>query len=73
MSTKKSHTIVNALCNWSNCNGFLRTASEADARAILEAEAKGQQRVQFMLRAHSRFNRLRAARERAELLKRIDG
>lgn len=53
--------------NWSNLNTKLRTASEEECLKMLKHEQTVGKRVNFLLRIHSRFNVLRAARERAEI------
>lgn len=57
-----------AMESWPLFNAFLRDATEAEAAMLLEAEQNGKQRTQYLMRAHSRFNRERAQRERNELL-----
>ena len=69
MVRTKKLTVADALETWEGCNNFLRSATEAEAQEMLAAEKAGKKRVQYLLRAHARFNRQRAKRERAELLK----
>ena len=70
MATRtKKLTVEDALGDWLICNSYLRSATEQEAKALLDAELAGKRRVQFLLRAHARFNRQRASRERSELLK----
>ena len=58
-----------ALSSWSVLNLTLRTMdAEPALLALLKAEQKGKRRLMFLLRIHSRYNLLRARRERAELL-----
>lgn len=57
-----------ALANWTTTNEFLRDATEDQAAAALTAERKGKRRLQYLLRIHARYNKVRAERERAELL-----
>lgn len=54
---------------WLGFNKFLKTATEADAKMLVELEGKGKKRRMYVLRAHARFNRERARRERLELNK----
>jgi len=61
-------SIQAALADWPTCNDFLRGATEGEAKAALEAEKKGKRRTQYLLRAHARFSKMRAQRERDELL-----
>ena len=61
-------TITNPdLANWIDLNEALRTASEEQALKLLTEEQAGRNRKQFVLRIHSRVNRMRAARERASI------
>lgn len=62
-----------ALASWGDCNEFLRNASEKDAATLLSKERAGRCRVQYVFRIYSRFNKMRAQRERAELLPRSSG
>ncbi len=55
--------------NWTELNRALLTASEEGCAALLATELAGPRRVAFLLRIHGRFNKLRARREREELLK----
>lgn len=66
-------SVKDALANWSACNEYLRDCSEQEAQKLLAAERSGKGRVQYLLRAHARMNRLRAQRERAELLQESGG
>lgn len=56
-----------ALESWINLNEELQTCDELTAASLLAEELAGRRRKQFMLRIHSRFNKLRADRERDEL------
>lgn len=62
-----SKTIPTALTSWSALNGALKELSEDECWKLLEKEKKDRRRVQFMLRIHSRANKLRAERERRSL------
>lgn len=57
------------LGNWERLNQELMSDKmNADAvRRLIEAEVAGQARPAFLLRLHSRFNKLRAADERRAL------
>jgi hypothetical protein len=55
------------LHDWYSLNDGLRNCSEAEAKEMLEAEQAGLNRARFAKRIHSRLNRLRGERERAEL------
>lgn len=56
-----------ALASWQSLNDALRRCSEAEAEELLAAEKSGRKRLMFLLRIHSRINKTRADRERAEL------
>ena len=58
----------NALDTWVGLNKFIITAQEADCQKLLKLEIKLRKRKMFALRIHSRFNKIRAARERKEIL-----
>lgn len=49
-------------------NAYVLTIDEEAAFTLLKRERKGRRRKSHLLRIHARFNRLRAARERAELI-----
>jgi len=65
MLTKK--TITEALATWVALNATLVKASEADCEKLMAAETQGKARRQFLRRIHSRYNRMRALRERTAL------
>ena len=56
-----------ALSSWTALNDAMREADEALCQLLLKEELKGRKRKQFVLRIHSRLNRVRADRERLEL------
>lgn len=58
-----------ALKSWEAFNTYLRTASEREAAALLDAERTGARRLVYLLRAHAAMNKRRARRERDELRK----
>jgi hypothetical protein len=62
-------TLQAALATWKGFNDYLRGATEEQAKDLLDAERAGPRRTQYLVRAHSRFNKQRGQRERAELLK----
>lgn len=65
-------TILNpALKSWIALNNKLRRANEQDCQALLKEEFRGRKRKQFISRIHSRLNKVRANRERAELKKKM--
>lgn len=73
MATKKKkelpHGPGNALATWQSLNEFIVNADEETCQALLAIEKKGKKRKQFLLRVHSRLNKVRADRERKELTK----
>lgn len=54
---------------WDDLNDAVRDADEGRCKILLEAEKKGKCRKQFLLRIHSRLNKVRADRERSELVR----
>lgn len=56
-----------ALVTWLALNDSLRNADESACEVLLKEELKGRKRKQFLRRIHSRLNKARADRERAEL------
>ena len=53
---------------WRSLNDVLASLPEPDVKALLDAEMAGARRVKIIERLHQRYNTLRVARERAELL-----
>ena len=53
---------------WAGLNRLVRVADEATCFELLKVELRGKRRKQFILRLHSRINKIRAHRERDELL-----
>ena len=53
---------------WRSLNDVLASLPEPDVKALLDAEMKGARRVKIIERLHQRYNTLRVARERAELM-----
>ena len=54
--------------SWRALNNQLSMMSEADVWGLLEAEKFGEKRASVLQRLHQRYNTLRVARERLELL-----
>jgi len=52
---------------WQDLNQVIRDASEELCLQLLEEEKQGRKRERFLLRIHSRLNKLRGRREREEL------
>lgn len=68
----KRAIINSALTTWDNLNTHvMNTDDEAKLQKLLKEELDGRKRKQFVLRIHSRLNKLRADRERVELLEKI--
>ena len=59
--------IAKILKAWGALNDVLRDADETLCEELLCAELEGAGRKQFMLRIHSRLNRMRAGAERIKL------
>lgn len=60
-----------ALANWARLNEVMSESRNDDREflmMLLETELENRARKQFVMRIHSRFNRLRAYQEREELL-----
>lgn len=55
--------------NWRELNHTLSLCSEAQVLRMLDEERVGKRRVSVLERLHQRYNSLRVARERIELLK----
>lgn len=53
---------------WRKLNEVLALLPETDVKALLDSEMSGARRVKVIERLHQRYNTLRVARERAELL-----
>lgn len=67
MATKKADAVLEVQ-DWNRLNDTLRSCDEDLARQLLESERRGKRRVQWLMRIHGRYNKLRAQRERQELL-----
>jgi hypothetical protein len=57
------------IITWRNLNNILSTKTEEEVYAMLQEERAGARRITVLERLHQRYNTLRVARERAELLK----
>lgn len=53
---------------WRELNNQLSLMSEGDVSGLLEAEKFGEKRASVLQRLHQRYNTLRVARERIEIL-----
>ncbi len=56
------------LSSWMKMNEDLLSLPLEAVQQLLEAEVKGQKRLNFVLRLYGRFNRLRSVSERSALL-----
>ena len=57
------------ITTWRSLNNELSRMSEEDVLKLLNEERMGAKRVTMLQRLHQRYNTLRVARERLELLK----
>ena len=57
------------ITTWRSLNSQLSRMSEEDVLRLLNEERVGAKRVSMLERLHQRYNTLRVARERLELLK----
>ena len=66
-----SVNLVKDLANWTALNAALRrkTTTEKDCRTLLEAEAAGMAREQFLIRLHGALTIRQRRREREKLLR----
>lgn len=60
--------VESVLHRWTGLTEFVTTADEQQCQILLNAEKRGSKRLTFMLRIHSRLNKVRADRERVELV-----
>lgn len=73
MKVEEADKILNS---WSSINSYLISINEAedlqtkekDLKQLLEREQKKGKRRQFLIRVHQKYTRVRAARERTEIL-----
>ena len=54
--------------SWRSLNAKLNTLGEDEVYILLQAERVGERRLSVLQRLHQRYNALRVARERAELI-----
>jgi hypothetical protein len=57
------------LSTWRSINHTLSSKTEEEVLQMLNEERAGQRRITILERLHQRYNTLRVARERIELLK----
>lgn len=60
--------LLQALKNWAKLNEILPGLGEVEVKALLEHELRHDNRKTHVERLHQRYNTLRVARERGELL-----
>lgn len=56
------------LHSWHTLLPVISQANEDECQELLKAELEGRRRLRMLLRVHSRLNKLRAHRERDELI-----
>jgi len=66
--SKREKSIDEILATWIDLNEALTELGEDECAKLLEREKTTKRRKQILLRIHSRINKLRAARERLELI-----
>ncbi len=64
-------TKADPLGTWIDLNAALADCDIKFAEELLKKEQSGKKRKQFVLRIHSRINRLRRVDERTDLLKKL--
>ena len=57
------------MSTWRSINHTLSSKTEAEVLELLDQERAGAKRITILERLHQRYNTLRVARERIELLK----
>lgn len=62
---------MDALDNWRKLNKILNSLEEETVLLLLEREKKNRRRMMFLQRLHQRYNALRVARERVELMQHV--
>lgn len=63
-----AHGADTRLATWADLNACMTEAEETECLELLKLEARGRKRKQFLLRIHSRLNKVRADQERADLV-----
>ena len=61
------------LVNWYTLNDIILDLPIEDLEELIVMERRGKARKRFLLRIHSRMNKLRAAEERKHLIKIAEG
>jgi hypothetical protein len=57
------------LTTWRSINHTLSSKTEAEVLELLTQEREGQKRITILERLHQRYNTLRVARERIEIMR----
>ena len=60
--------LIEALKNWAKLNEVLPSFNEVEVKELLDYELSHENRKTHVERLHQRYNTLRVARERGELL-----
>ncbi len=65
--TRSTASLIELLRNWNKLNARLMKLDEIDVAWLLAHEKRNSNRITFVMRLHSRMNKLRRERERQEL------
>ena len=72
MSAEFNEELNKILDTWLGLNSVLATASETLCEQLLQVELTCRKRMQVAMRIQGRRNRMRAARERIEIRKKVN-
>ena len=72
MSVEVNEELNKILDTWLGLNSVLATASEVLCEQLLAVELTDRKRMQVAMRIQGRRNRMRAARERIEIRKKVN-
>jgi|GEM_PF-7129121 len=64
----RKEKVIEALRSWGSCNRVMGELTEPEVLAALNAERHSHKRADMVIRFHARYTKLRAIRERQELL-----
>ncbi len=64
----RTEIVLAALQNWQALNERIKSMSEEELYSALNTEMSHDRRRQFVIRLHARHTKIKAAREREELL-----
>lgn len=59
--------------NWPTLNFNLKSYTEEELRVLIEDEVENDKRATFVIRLHQRYCIVRGARERLELMEKLNG